>query len=713
MTILNRIQHRAVLIVLIGALVSSTLIVCVSAYTSIDVGTAYDMIRGGAYPNLVILDVRTKSEYDSGHIYGATLIPVTELPARIGELASRKNDPILVYCGSGGRSKTASSILDSNGFTEVYNMLGGIAAWNSAGYPTWISTVHNINTTYNYDTIQAAIDSALTVGGNTILVDIGIYREHVVVGKALSIVGADSSNTVIDGNGTGTVISVKADNVKVESFTIRNSSESGVRLISGNYAQIQNNKITNNYCGVNVSSSYNMIFSNEIASNQYCGVLITGGSSTIFENNITSNNYGICVNSSQPSNGNLIYHNNLNNTYQAVTNEAAGLWDNGYPSGGNYWSDYHGTDLFSGEFQTVRGSDGIGDTAYTIDPNNTDRYPLIRQWLWGPRTLTITATGGGTTSPAPGTFAYDTTAYVEVTAIAYDSYTFDHWELDGYNASKTILTGVRTDTNHTLKAAFTRTKYALEITSTAGGNTDPTAGTYFFESGTEAPVNATSDPGYYLDSWELDNAYVGIFNPESVTMNKNHTLQAVFKPLEIGRNIATKWVASKSVVGQGFNLSIQVTVINTGSYSENFNVTAYLNSTSTTPQDVTLDSGACTTLIFTLNTSSLSKGNYTISAYAEPVPTETDTADNNFTGGWVIVSIKGDLTGGAPNALDFVPDGKVDITDVAVVARFFSQKVPPAPANCDISGPTIGVPDGKIDITDVATVAKHYGEHYP
>jgi len=711
MTILTRIQHRAVLIVLMGALVSSTLIVCVSAYTSITVGTAYGMINGGAYPNLVILDVRTKGEYDSGHIYGATLIPVTELLARIGELSSHKDDPILVYCGSGGRSQTASGYLDSNGFTEVYNMLGGIAAWKSAGYPTWIGTVHNINTTYNYDTIQAAIDSALTMGGNTILVDNGRYREHVVVGKTLSIVGADSSNTVIDGNGTGTVISVKADNVKVESFTIRNSSESGVRLIGGNYAQIQNNKITNNYCGVNVSSSYNMIFSNEIASNQYCGVLITGGSSTIFENNITSNNYGICMNSSQPSNDNLIYHNNLNNTYQAVTNEAAGLWDNEYPSGGNYWSDHNGTDLFSGEFQTVTGSDGIGDTAYTIDPNNTDRYPLIRQWLWGQRTLTITSTGGGTTSPAPGSFAYDTTAYVEVTAIAYDSYTFDHWELDGYNASETILTGVRTDTSHTLKAVFTRTKYALEITFTAGGKTDPTAGTYFFESGTEATVNATSDPGYYLNSWELDNAYVGISNPESVTMNKNHTLQAVFKPLDIGHNIATKWVASKSVVGQGFNISIQVTVINTGSYSENFSVTAYFSSTSITPQDVTLDSGVCTTLIFTLNTSSFPKGNYTISAYAEHVTDETNTADNNLTDGWVRVAMVGDLTGGTPNPFDFVPDGKVLIEDISVVAKFFGQKVPPAPANVDLTGPMIGMPDGKVQIDDVATVSKHYGQH--
>jgi hypothetical protein len=213
-------------------------------------------------------------------------------------------------------------------------------------------------------------------------VDIGIYREHVVVSKTLSIVGADSINTVIDGNGTGTVISVKAYNVKVQSFTIRNGSESGVSLISKNYAQIQNNKITNNYCGVNVLSSYNMIFSNEITSNQYFGVLITSGSSTIFENNITSNNYGICVNSSQASNSNLIYHNNLNNTYQAVTSEAAGLWDVGYPAGGNYWSDYYGIDLYTGLFQNESGTDGIGDAPYVIDADNRDRYPLMN-----PRTL--------------------------------------------------------------------------------------------------------------------------------------------------------------------------------------------------------------------------------------------------------------------------------------------------------------------------------------
>ena len=700
------------LIILASSLISSTSIAWSSPYTSIDVGTAYGMITGGAYPNLVILDVRTKGEYDSGHIYGATLIPVTDLPTRIGELASHMNDEILVYCGSGGRSKTASGILDSNGFTKVYNILGGITAWKSAGYPTWIATVHDVNTTFNYDTIQAAIESALTTDGNTILVDKGTYHEHVVVGKPLSIVGAYLEDTVIDGNGTGTAISITADNVTVENFTIRNGSESGMHLDGGNHAQIQNNKIINNSCGVNISSSYNMIFNNEITGNQYCGLLITAGSSTISENNITSSNYGICLNSSQASN-NLIHHNNIiNNTYQASTNEAAGLWDDGYPSGGNYWNDYNGTDLFSGVFQTLKGSDGIGDVAHTIDANNTDRYPLILQWIWGPRNLTITSNGGGTTNPAPGSYPYNATEYVEVTAVAYDYYTLDHWELDGNNASEAFQTAVRTDRDHVLRAVFVRMKYSLEITSTVGGDTNLTAGTYIFEHVTQVSVSSIPDPGYYLDSWELDNVYAGICNPLSVNMNENHTLQAIFKPLNVGHNVATKWVASKTVVGRGLNLSIQVTVLNTGSSAEDFSVTAYLNSTPITPQNVALDSGAYMTLTFTMNTSGISMGNYTIWAYSSPLFDENETADNNCTGRNLTVAAVGDLTGGSANPWGFVPDGKVDGKDIAIVALCFGSAPGCSPPyvwnpNSDVND------DAKIDGKDIATVALHFGQADP
>lgn len=104
-------------------------------YTSIDVATANTMITGGSYPNLTILDVRTQSEYDEGHLENAVLIPVTELESRVDEILQYRDTEIIVYCKAGGRSAQASIILDSNNFTKVFNVIGGITAWESAGYP--------------------------------------------------------------------------------------------------------------------------------------------------------------------------------------------------------------------------------------------------------------------------------------------------------------------------------------------------------------------------------------------------------------------------------------------------------------------------------------------------------------------------------------------------------------------------------------------------
>jgi hypothetical protein len=172
-------------------------------------------------------------------------------------------------------------------------------------------------------------------------------------------------------------------------------------------------------------------------------------------------------------------------------------------------------------------------------------------------------------------------------------------------------------------------------------------------------------------------------------------------------------IPAKTVVGQGFPLTINVTVENQGEYIEAFNVTLYANITSIATQTVTLTSGNSTTITFTWNTTGFAKGNYTIWAYAESVPGETDTADNTLTDGWVAVAMIGDITGKTEHLLDFIPDGKVDMKDVAIVAKYFGQNVPPAPSNCDITGPTLGVPDGKIDMRDIGLVARHFGETDP
>jgi len=81
----------------------------------------------------LILDVRTKEEFDSGHLSNATHIPLNELQGRLSELVSYKEKPLLVYCHSGGRSAAACQILKQAGFADVNNMQGGISAWINAG----------------------------------------------------------------------------------------------------------------------------------------------------------------------------------------------------------------------------------------------------------------------------------------------------------------------------------------------------------------------------------------------------------------------------------------------------------------------------------------------------------------------------------------------------------------------------------------------------
>ncbi len=100
-------------------------------YGDVTVNEAWDLIQ--SKHGLVILDVRTQSEYDEGHIEGAVLIPVLELPDRLDELS--KNDEILVYYRTGHRSSTAVGIMEDDGFSKIYHMNQGISVWISEGLP--------------------------------------------------------------------------------------------------------------------------------------------------------------------------------------------------------------------------------------------------------------------------------------------------------------------------------------------------------------------------------------------------------------------------------------------------------------------------------------------------------------------------------------------------------------------------------------------------
>jgi rhodanese-related sulfurtransferase/rubrerythrin len=78
----------------------------------------------GAY---TLLDVRQPGEYESEHIPGARLIPLPDLKDGRRQLDSQK--PVIVYCASGGRSLAAAQLLSGLGFNEIYNLQGGIKAW--------------------------------------------------------------------------------------------------------------------------------------------------------------------------------------------------------------------------------------------------------------------------------------------------------------------------------------------------------------------------------------------------------------------------------------------------------------------------------------------------------------------------------------------------------------------------------------------------------
>jgi rhodanese-related sulfurtransferase len=84
----------------------------------------------------VIVDVREDDEWNEHHIHGAIHIPLALLNERLSELEAYKNSPVITQCQSGKRSAKAQLALKSAGFSKVYNMDGGINAWNEQGLAT-------------------------------------------------------------------------------------------------------------------------------------------------------------------------------------------------------------------------------------------------------------------------------------------------------------------------------------------------------------------------------------------------------------------------------------------------------------------------------------------------------------------------------------------------------------------------------------------------
>ncbi|HEY4675418.1 MAG TPA: NosD domain-containing protein [Candidatus Bathyarchaeia archaeon] len=217
---------------------------------------------------------------------------------------------------------------------------------------------------------------------------------YLFLADIMGSIRVERCNVTIDGNGHmlqaggmqkgGIVIragylqgyGVKIVNLSVVGF------EYGIWLGSGQHCTISGNNITNNGHGITL---------------YFIGDLWPESGSwfnIIKDNNITNNFIGVEI---ALSSRNMIYHNNfVNNTVQVLythfgVGPSPNTWDNGYPSGGNYWSNYNATDISSGSNQDPPGSDGIADQPFTIinqDENlYQDLYPLTTPWVDPPPLL--------------------------------------------------------------------------------------------------------------------------------------------------------------------------------------------------------------------------------------------------------------------------------------------------------------------------------------
>jgi parallel beta-helix repeat protein len=195
------------------------------------------------------------------------------------------------------------------------------------------------------------------------------------------------SSHVIEGcrifsNEEGIGLHTPSDNCTIANCSVWNNDWAVFVAVSSGHV-IRNSHIFNNTSGVLfVGNGIDPVTGHTVIncyiSNNTQGIYLSSTLNShinITDCTIIDNELGVCVLSR--SYDNAIHHNNfIGNTHQA-RDESSNSWNKEYPFGGNYWSDYDGVDLYSGPYQTETGSDGIGDTPYSVDVKKEDKYPLM------------------------------------------------------------------------------------------------------------------------------------------------------------------------------------------------------------------------------------------------------------------------------------------------------------------------------------------------
>ena len=348
----------------------------------------------------------------------------------------------------------------------------------------------------DYPKIQDAINAASP--GDIIQVGNGTYNENIIVNKSVSLIGENSSNTIVDGSGTerDVIVIANAHNVRIEGFTIQNGEgldPTSLSIASSSGHIIRNNIIRQSnyglrFRGVNDSYITNNVITNNTVAGFCLSSLITSSSNRnkVVGNLIKENSIGILV-ADEASKNNTFYHNNfVDNLSQASSQNPTNFWGNG--AEGNYWSDYHGQDL---------NGDGIGDTndcgqQACIPHLGLDWNPLIEPWsetrrfssMWNGVTYYSVVQCNSTVASFNFTYSLAQISF-NVTgpqnAISFCNVTIDKSLLDGnftifVNKIQRNLVSTHNSTHTSLYFTFSHSTRRIQVKSTkVAGNHVPTA----------------------------------------------------------------------------------------------------------------------------------------------------------------------------------------------------------------------------------------------